>query len=324
MKMRCMCILLSAYMLLFAGCARDYDEVYSEAIAAVVNGEYNVALSLMDSLHEHEDPRNIRKQAETGLLRLEAGYALQNGRYESVIRLLDTLPNFPQSDEMRIEAEAGIYRERIINDITNALSYGNYEYVLATLDENPQFEDDMRFRQRALRGIEVRESDERLAHFQELATFNKRIAEAFQMVSLTIESRNKDVIEVVPGGFVNPGTISVIVEFDSIVRFGVANPNSIAMRRVNDVLFVDASSIQIEVMESIVKNYEQIDRFRSNPLVSFTAAVLDQIFEAQVAHEQRMIQRLGTEQNIETARRSFMNSFEAFCLGMGLSVVWEN
>jgi hypothetical protein len=284
------------------------------------NGEYANALKILDSLDGHNDPQNIRVQAENGLLRLEAADALQNGRYASAIRLLDYLPDFPQSDEMRSEAEKGIYQAGIAHEITHAFSHGSYDAVLAMLDANPQFADDMGFRQQALEGIMAREA----AQLEEMDMLSVMITEMFQIVSLEIFTRNMAREQIIPGGFINPGTITLIWEFDSIVRFGVANPEGIIMRRDGDILYVKSPSIQIEVLESIVRNFDLVERIRSNPLVSFTQGVVNQIFEAQRVLEETMAEKIGNEQNMESAKRNFMSSFEAFCLGMGLSVVWEN
>ena len=149
------------------------------------------------------------------------------------------------------------------------------------------------------------------------------VTEVFQIATLEIDSRNTSVLEIVPGGFLNPGTITLLLEYDSRVKLGVRNPQQIHMRRVGDVIFVDSSTIQIEVLETQVRNFSRAGLFRSNPLLSLTPAVLDQVFEAQTRYEATAAQRLSTERNIETAKRNFITTFEAVCGGLGLTVIWE-
>ena len=318
------CIFVIACMFAISGCSADSDEVYEEAALALENAEYEAAIRLLNSLGEHSDPRNIREHAENGLLRLEVDNALQAGRYSSVVALLDILPDFPESQSIREKAEEGVYRTRIMSEITSAFVHGNFEEVLTILDRNPQFEDVTGFRQTAILEIERRDEEVQLSLQEELTTLSEMITEMFQVVSLEVYTRNQRLLEVVPRGILNPGTITVVLEFDSVVQFGVANPETIKMRRNDHILYVDASSIQIEVLDSIIRNMEQVNSFYSNPLIRYTQTVIAQILDEQKALEEVMKEQMGTELNLGVARRSFMNSFEAFCLGMGLSVVWEN
>ena len=149
------------------------------------------------------------------------------------------------------------------------------------------------------------------------------ILDIFQIATLEIESRNASILEFVPGGFLNPGTLTVILEYDSTVKFGVRDPEQIRMRRVGDVIFVDASTINIEILGASVRNFERKGTFKSNPLLSMTQPVMDQIFQAQAEHESVAAQRLYNERNIESARKNFISTFEALATGLGLSVIWE-
>jgi len=269
------------------------------------------------------ESQNIRTQYETELLQLEARSAVQNGRYSSAIRLLDFLPDFPEANFLRGEAENGIFREGIINEITEALAFGRYEDVLEVIDSNPQFIDDMGFREGALAGIIRRDAAEAAQQPGDIAMLSSMISEMFQIATLEIESRNQTMEVIEPRGFANPGTITLIFEFDSRIRLGVADPMSIEMRSEGYTVYINTSSIQIEVLESSASSFELIAHFRSNPLVSFTAAVTEQMFDAQNALEEEMTRRLVNETTIESARRSFKNSLEGFMRGMGLIVIWE-
>ena len=322
---RVLCFIIFMVVLSISGCGSNSDEKYQKAVLAFENGDYANALLVLDSIPDTSDPRNIRIQAEQGVLRIEATAALNTGRYESVLRILDLLPVFPESNTMRLQAIAGIERSDIIARIKNAFSRDNYEGVIEILDNNPDFEDDEGFRKQALSGIEKRDNDELLSQAAEMEFLQERLTELSQFVTLEIYTRIKDTIEVKPRGFAaNLGTITILMEFDSIVLFSVPHPEKINMRKDDNVLYVDESSIEIEVFKSIAENFVELQRFNSNPLVAWPQADQNLIFEAQNTFKETMAQRIGVERNIESAKRSFMASFEALFLGIGMHVVWEN
>jgi len=147
--------------------------------------------------------------------------------------------------------------------------------------------------------------------------------DVFNVTTLEIESRNQSVLDIVPGGFVNPGTITLVLEYDSTVTFGMRDADRMRMRRIGDVLFVDSSSIYIQVINASVRNFQRTRAIRSNPLLRFNASVMDQIFEAQRGYEAVAAQRLDNARNRETAMRNFMSTFEAIGSGVGLTVIWE-
>ena len=149
------------------------------------------------------------------------------------------------------------------------------------------------------------------------------IIEIFQMASLEIDSRNASTLVITPGGFLNYGTLTLLLEYDSVVKFGIKDVQQIKMRRLSNVIFVDSSTIHIEILDSSVRNFKRAGLFKSNPLLSLTPAVLDQVFQEQSEFEAVAAQRLDNERNIETARRNFILQFEAICGGLGLTVVWE-
>lgn len=150
-----------------------------------------------------------------------------------------------------------------------------------------------------------------------------RITEVFKLSTLEIQSSNMALIDIVPGGFINPGTLTFILEYDSIVRFGIREPQRIHMRKVGNVIFVEQSSVQIEILDSSVKNFIRTKTFKSNPIVRFTPAVIDQMFQAQKEFESVAAERLDNDQNRESAKRSFYSIFEAICGSLDLVVIWE-
>lgn len=319
-------IMLTLFVFLLpilTGCGNE-DETYVQAFAALESGEYNSALNILRSIPEHNDHRNIREQAEQGLLRLEIDSAIQNGRFSSAIRLLDSLPPFSEADQLRNEAVYGINRENIIREINEALTFGRYDDVLEILDSNPNFNDEETgFRDEAMSAIFERENMLNQYETDTVEMLSGMISEMFQIATLEIESRNMAMREVIPGGFANPGTITLILEFDSTVSLGVANPQNINMRITDNTIYVQESSIQIDILNSVVRNFEQIEAIRSNPLVTFTPAVNNQIFQAQRELEAEMAERFVTERTIDSARRSFMNSLQGFMQGLGFEVRWE-
>ncbi|MCL2498795.1 MAG: hypothetical protein FWE90_00485 [Defluviitaleaceae bacterium] len=147
--------------------------------------------------------------------------------------------------------------------------------------------------------------------------------DVFNTITLEIETSNLSVLTIVPGGFVNPGTITFILQYDSTVLFGVRDADRIRMRRIGDILFVEASSINIDVLSASVRNFRRTNEFKSNPMVRRTQAIVDEIFAAQKGYEETAAQRLNNERNRETARRNFMAAFEAVSNGVGLTVIWE-
>jgi len=152
---------------------------------------------------------------------------------------------------------------------------------------------------------------------------DEQIIELFNVVSLEIESRNMALNEIIPGGFINPGIITIIWEYDSVVRFGVRDADRIRIRRIGDVVFIDESTVNVEVLNASISNFTRTNSFRSNPFVRYTAQVTDQIFDAQREQEVIALERLGNERNLEMARRNFASNVEAMFHGLNLTVIWE-
>lgn len=149
------------------------------------------------------------------------------------------------------------------------------------------------------------------------------IREVFRVTALEIESTNTTHIEIVPDGIINPGIITFLLEYESLVGFGVSDVSQIKMRRIGDFIFIDESSINIEVISTSVRNFRRIGTFRSNPIVRINNSVIDQMFVAQSNYEATAAQRLNNERNIQAAKRNFISTFEAVCSGLGLTVIWE-
>ena len=149
------------------------------------------------------------------------------------------------------------------------------------------------------------------------------IRDVFRFASLEIESKNTAVLELVPGGFINPGIVTFLLEYESLVEFGISDVRNIQMRRVGDFLFVEEASIQIGVTNAMVRNFQRTHTFTSNPLVRINQNIIDQMFEAQRAHESIASARLDNETNRESARRNFKTMLEGLGNGIDLTIIWE-
>jgi len=148
------------------------------------------------------------------------------------------------------------------------------------------------------------------------------IVEIFNVASLEIHSRNTAWSEFTPAGRTNPGTVTLIWEYDSTVTFGVRNANRINMRRVGNVVFVQESTIDIEVVDASVRNFEEMGAFTSG-MFTRDRVSRDDVFRAQ--EEQRLMaaERLDNELNRATALHSFKHQIEALAHGLALTIIWE-
>jgi len=122
----------------------------------------------------------------------------------------------------------------------------------------------------------------------------------------------------------NIGTVFIFVEYDSYIKLGIRNPELIKVERIENSLYVDESSIIIEILDLKLDNYKFIRTFTSNPLVISNVSP-DIIFQAQGEHrnvlERRMME--SGQANFESAKRNFMDNYRNMCNAMGLDVIWR-
>jgi len=149
----------------------------------------------------------------------------------------------------------------------------------------------------------------------------------FEIVSLEIfYPHNLSVIEASKSEWwrLNVGTVFVFVEYDTYLRLGVRNPDLIRMERIDDIVYVDESSIVIEVLDAKLNNYNHIRTFTSNPLVINNASE-QFIFQAINELERELIQKIveNGQANFEFAKKNFMENYKNLCGAMGLEVVWR-
>jgi len=149
----------------------------------------------------------------------------------------------------------------------------------------------------------------------------------FEIVSLEIfYPKNLSVIEASKSEWwrLNIGTIFVFVEYDTYLRLGVRNPDLIRMERIGDIVYVDESSIVIEVLDAKLNNYKHIRTFTSNPLV-INRDSEEFIFQAMNELEIELIEKIieNGQANFESAKKNFMENYKNLCGAMGLEVIWR-
>jgi len=149
----------------------------------------------------------------------------------------------------------------------------------------------------------------------------------FEIVSLEIfYPKNLSVIEADKFEWwrLNIGTVFIFVEYDTYLRLGVRNPNLIKLQRIDNTVYVDESTIVIELLDARLNNYHHIRTFTSNPLVLNRNAETF-IFQALNVIERELIEKItqNGQSNFEYAKRNFMENYRNLCGAMGLEVVWR-
>jgi hypothetical protein len=150
----------------------------------------------------------------------------------------------------------------------------------------------------------------------------------FEITSLRINYPNntdwRD-IEVNEPHRLNKGTITFLFAYDSYATLGMKNPKSIRLQGVGKQVFVDKSSIVIEVLDAYVDNYRHINSFPSNPLLQiWRYDTPKQIFEIQARYKAELKGKIiiNSQANFDLAKKNFMLNYELLCVSMGLKVIW--
>jgi hypothetical protein len=148
----------------------------------------------------------------------------------------------------------------------------------------------------------------------------------FEIVSLDIfYPKNLSIIEASKFELwkLNIGTVFVLVEYDSLVKMGVRDPHSIRMERVGNTIYVDESTIVIELLEAKLNNFHHIKTFTSNIFVINNDAE-KYLFDALNLMENELVEKMkeNGQANFEFAKRNFKENYQHLCKAMGLNVVW--
>jgi hypothetical protein len=120
------------------------------------------------------------------------------------------------------------------------------------------------------------------------------VTPVFEIASLEIfYPKNLTIIEASKNEWwkLNIGTVFVLVEYDTYLKLGVRNPHSIKMERVDNTVYIDESTIIIELLDTKINNYNYIRTFTSNAFVMNNYAEI-YIFESLNLIENELIKRV--------------------------------
>jgi len=122
----------------------------------------------------------------------------------------------------------------------------------------------------------------------------------------------------------NIGTVFVIIEYDTFIKLGVHNPHSIKMERIDNTVYVDESSIIIEILDTKLSNFHHVRTFTSNPLVMNKNSE-EYILESINLMESELTKKMNEsgKANFEYAKKNFMDNYGNLCKSMGLEVVYR-
>jgi len=153
------------------------------------------------------------------------------------------------------------------------------------------------------------------------------VTPVFEVVSLEISyPKNLTIIEASKNEWwrLNIGTVFVLVEYDTYIKLGVRNPHSIKMERIDNTIYVDESTIVIELLDTKINNYHHIRTFYSNAFMINNDAEKF-IFDSLNLMESELINKLkeNGQANFENAKRNFMENYRLLCKSMGLEVIWR-
>jgi len=150
----------------------------------------------------------------------------------------------------------------------------------------------------------------------------------FEVASLEIfYPKNLNMIEISKNDWwkLSIGTIFVICEFDTYIKLGIRNPHLIQVKRVGDTVYVDESSIAIEILDTKISNFKHLRTFTSNALV-MKDNIHQAVFDSLNLLEQELLNNMieNGQSNFEFAKKNYMENYRLLCKSMGLNVVWTN
>jgi hypothetical protein len=117
------------------------------------------------------------------------------------------------------------------------------------------------------------------------------------------------------------GTATLMYTYDAWVTLGVRDPEAISIRRVGDELFIDASTINVQALDSKTENYQMIGFDTSNVFVSRSVQI-ETLFGTQKDDKGRAEALAIANENISAAKANFMDNYEKLCSALGLNVTW--
>jgi hypothetical protein len=117
------------------------------------------------------------------------------------------------------------------------------------------------------------------------------------------------------------GTATLMYPYDAWVTLGVKYPSSLRIRREGNEVFVTASTIEVEVLDSKTENYQMIGFDASNVLVPKTVAIKN-LFGTQTDDKGHAEALAIAQENMSEAKTNFMGNYERLCGALGLRVTW--
>jgi hypothetical protein len=120
----------------------------------------------------------------------------------------------------------------------------------------------------------------------------------------------------------NIGDVFILVEYDAYFKLGMRNPDLIRMERVGDTVYVDESTILIELLDAKLNNFRHVKTFKDLLAINNDAETF--IFQALNEIEKELTNNIieNGQANFEAAKKNFMENYKNLCKGMGLEVVW--
>jgi hypothetical protein len=117
------------------------------------------------------------------------------------------------------------------------------------------------------------------------------------------------------------GTATLMYTYDAWVTLGVKDPSGIDIRRVGNEIFVRASTIEVDVLDSKTENYRMIGFDASNVLVPKTVQIKN-LFGTQADDKGHAEALAIAQENMSEAKANFMGNYEKLCAALGLKVSW--
>jgi len=118
------------------------------------------------------------------------------------------------------------------------------------------------------------------------------------------------------------GTAKLMYTYDAWVTLGVKDPSSIQITRSGNEIFIKASTIEVEVLDSKTENYNMIGFDTSNVLVPKTVGIKN-LFGSQADDKGKAEALAIAEENKSAAKTNFMDNYEKLCAALGLKVTWQ-
>jgi hypothetical protein len=145
---------------------------------------------------------------------------------------------------------------------------------------------------------------------------------AFEVATYKIKSKSLGKLsEDKQGMGLTYGTATLMYTYDAWVTLGIKDPSAIDITRSGNELFIKASTLEVEVLDSKTENYKMVGFDTSNLLVSKSVQI-ENLFGTQADDKGRAEALAIAQENMSAAKTNFMDNYENLCAAVGLSVTW--